>query len=542
MSRRILIAVAATAAVSAPIAAWAQGGDPGSAAGHGDVRIVRDHYGVPHVYADTVFGLFFGYGRSIAEDRLFQIEMARRSTQGLVAEVLGPAYADYDAGVRKAFLPASIRRQLARLSADDLAIFEGYAAGVNAWIDEVEANPGELLPRQFIDYDFGPARWTGYDVAMVFVGTMANRYGDFNTELENAGILSALRDRHDSTTASRIFDALLPRWQPKAPTTIPKGEWMTAAAGMSETPAAAVHADAPAGAVVPRRHSGFSNCIALSRGKADGAASILVNGPQFGWFVPAYVYSIGLHGAGFDMVGNTPFGYPVLLFGHNSRIAWGSTWGAGDVVDVYAERLKPDDSGQYWYDGAWRRLRPAYRDHRVRGGRRSKLPCGDRCMARSWTRIRRPVSPMRGTEPGTASSCRHFWRGCIPAGHQDFRGWLARAADSTQSINWYYADVDGNVGYAYTGYYPDRAAGHDNRLPATGDGLHGLAWSQAVRHEPPCAQAAIWLYCELEQQAGRRRAQPRRLLAVVVRCGSHRLPAPGRGCARKDSRRTSCGA
>jgi penicillin amidase len=74
------------------------------------LRIVRDDYGVAHIYADDIFGLYYGYGYAVAQDRLFQMEMTRRSTQGTVAEVLGSEYLDYDKGTRRLFDPSSIKR------------------------------------------------------------------------------------------------------------------------------------------------------------------------------------------------------------------------------------------------------------------------------------------------------------------------------------------------------------------------------------------------------------------------------------------------
>jgi len=149
------------------------------------VRIVRDDYGVPHVYADSVYGLYYGYGYSIAQDRLFQMEMARRSTQGTVAEVFGPDYLDYDKTARMLFDPASIQRQLDTLQQKDRDVFDGYSSGINAWLSEIRQSPMELTPKQFVDLGFGPADWTAYDVAMIFIGTMNNRYGDYNTELDD---------------------------------------------------------------------------------------------------------------------------------------------------------------------------------------------------------------------------------------------------------------------------------------------------------------------------------------------------------------------
>jgi penicillin amidase len=52
-------------------------------------------------------------------------------------------------------------------------------------------------------------------------------------------------------------------------------------------------------------------------------------------------------------VGNSPFGYPAILFGHNKHIAWGSTAGLGALVDIYEEQLNPSNPYQYLYNGQY---------------------------------------------------------------------------------------------------------------------------------------------------------------------------------------------
>ena len=131
---------------------------------------------MPHVYAATVHGIFYGYGYAVAQDRLFQMEMARRATQGKTAEVLGPSMVAFDKSIRGNFSPERIQRQLAAMSPEDRQILDGYAAGMNAWIARVRAEPGRLMPKEFNDLEFQPSDWTSYDVAMVYVGTMANRF------------------------------------------------------------------------------------------------------------------------------------------------------------------------------------------------------------------------------------------------------------------------------------------------------------------------------------------------------------------------------
>ena len=435
-----------------------------------EVRIVRDDYGVPHVYADSVYGLYYGYGYAIAQDRLFQMEMARRSTQGTVAAVLGGEFIDYDQSTRALFDPARIRRQIDELDPRDRDVFLGYAAGVNAWLAEIRKAPSERLPKQFTDFDFEPGDWTDYDVVMVFVGTMNNRYGDFNTELENSRIYQELVNLHGHSAGLALFDQLNPRFTDSAPTSIPREDWSRAAFdSLATTPALNLPASAaPSGNATAV--SGFSNCYVIGGARTEHGESILVNGPQFGWFTPSYVYSIGLHGAGVNVVGNTPFGYPMIMFGHNESIAWGSTWGASDIVDLYREELHPSDRERYRYQGEYRRFEKRTELVEVRGGEPIELE-----LLRS---VHGPVVSI-DPEGGFAYAKKRSWDGqeldtllawLYATWARDFEGWKAQAERSAINVNMYFADSEGNIGYFHGGWFPRRVAGHDNRFPAAGDG------------------------------------------------------------------------
>ncbi|WP_088158754.1 penicillin G acylase [Achromobacter xylosoxidans] len=476
-------------------------------AASGQVTIRRDGYGMPHVYANTVYGIFYGYGYAVAQDRLFQMEMARRSTQGRVAEVLGQPMVAFDKSIRGNFSPERIQRQLAALPASERQILDGYAAGMNAWIARVRAEPGSLMPKEFNDLRFQPADWTAYDVAMVFVGTMANRFSDANSEIDNLALLTALKDRHGDERAMQIFNQL--RWMTdsRAPTTVPEEEGVYRPDG-ARPPAKLSYAlprydgtppmlervardpqtrgvldEAPA--AVPARLlaqfaesgqpgiAGFpttSNMWIVGRDHAKDARSILLNGPQFGWWNPAYTYGIGLHGAGFDVVGNTPFAYPSILFGHNAHVTWGSTAGFGDDVDIYAEKLDPNDRTRYFHDGVWKTLekrselievkngQPVVMDvYRTVHGIVTKFDDKQHvayAKARAW----------EGFELQSLMAWTH------KAQSRNWDQWKQQAARHALTINWYYADDKGNIGYAHTGFYPKRRPGHDPRLPVPGTG------------------------------------------------------------------------
>ena len=440
----------------------------------GQVVIKRDGYGVSHVYAESVYGIFYGYGYSIARDRLFQIDMVRYTGQGRVAEVLGSEHVDFDKKIRANYQPGSIREQLADLPSDDRDVFEGYAAGINAWLDEIQKDPG-LLPKQYNDFNFNPEPWDAFDVAMLFVGSMLNRFGDFNTEPANLKILMALKEKHSPEKAMAIFDQLIPRVVEGAPTTIPAEDWpkkQSSALDFKNHDWQVASLSLPDWAEpkeIYKEHA-FSNVVILGKDKAEGADAILMNGPQFGNYVPGYVYSIGLHGAGFDLVGNTPYGYPVILFGYNRDITWGSTWGAGDIIDIYQLNLNPENPLQYKYKGDWKTMDKRAEIILVKG----EDPVSTDIF---WT-VYGGVIHM-DHEKNMALSKRRSWEGfeletllgwMNTTRAKNWEEWIGQASRSALNINMYYADKGGNIGYAFTGKYPDRKEGHDNRLPVPGDG------------------------------------------------------------------------
>ncbi len=454
------------------------------------IRIVRDTYGVPHIYADSIYALFYGYGYSIAQDRLFQMEMARRSTQGNVAEVFGSKYIAFDKTTRQLFDPASIRKQLKALGKKDRELFDGYAAGLNAWLVQIRRHPEKLTPKQFIDQDFTFSDWTGYDVAMIFIGTMNNRYGDFNTELENAFIYNALVSKHGNKDGRKLFDLLIPRYTANAPTTIPKHDWsnktsdpLAITADIFSTKISSISSTQ----LVPKSPTttGMSNAYVIGKNKVVGANSILVNGPQFGWYNPAYTYSFGMHGAGVDVVGNTPFGYPMIMFGHNQTIAWGSTWGASDIVDIFVEKLNPDNSEQYFYKGKYVDLKHRVELIKVRNGNDVKFDV--------YRSVHGPIvytDPNKGAvyakhrswEGGELESLLAWYKATLA---KDYDEWKIQAEKSSMNVNMYFADVEGNIGYFHGGKMPKRQTGHDNRLPVIGDGSMDWQGRQSINTANP---------------------------------------------------------
>ncbi len=437
------------------------------------VTITRDTFGTPHIYAKNDYDLFYGYGYVLAEDRLYQLEMLKRSTQGKVAEVLGEKYADFDKNQRSLFWPADIRDQISHLDGPMQDLFKGYAAGINKRISIVQSNPDTLLPFEFTANAIQLEPWTDYDVVMMFVGSMLLRFGDFNTELENQSFLSDLIAAHGEKAAWNIFNAVIPIDSALAPTTIPVGDELLTAS--TQLPSqyqdlrAEVASDLASYDPQKRGHA-FSNALVLGPQYLKGAKSVLINGPQFGWFAPAYTYSVGFHSPNWDAVGNAPLGYPLPMFGYNKHITWGSTWGVMDNVDIFRETLNPDQPMQYKHKGEWKTLRS--RDETI------KVKDSEDIHFTAFYSVHGPIVHIDqykkyayAKQRGWAGRELETLIGWIEATRaKDHDEWLKAVNKSGLNVNWYFADQKGNIGYGSMGAYPIRAKGHDNRLPVSGDG------------------------------------------------------------------------
>jgi penicillin G amidase len=445
------------------------------------ITIKRDSFGTPHVYAKDSYGLFYGYGYAVATDRLFQMEMSKRTGLGTVAEVLGPDYVQYDIATHSRFNPENIRQQIARLSPEDRAIFEGYAAGFNKRVKEVLANPA-LMPKEFVDYGFKPSSWETEDIAMVWVGLILNRFFSASSEVSNLDLLTQLQKEKGQAEGLKVYQQL--RWldDPKAPTIIQS----------EQAPQFSVRQQTISKKVLPISNQAAEKYLAQARialGKSviDGVPTasnawvvkgdktiegqtVLYNGPQQGWYTPAITYAIGLHGAGYDLTGITPVGLPAILFGTNGKIAWGSTVGSLDTNDVYQLTLNPSNSKEYLYKGAYIPFEHKQVKIKVKNQADHILDVykSKQGFVSTWDEKNHTAYAQKRSWEGVEIETLLGWANAAKATNWD--EFLAQAKRVAASITWFYADTKNNIGVAALGRLPIRPENQHIQLPARGDG------------------------------------------------------------------------
>lgn len=344
----------------------------------GYIFIIRDNYGVPHVFSPTKEGLAYGAGYAMAQDRLWQADVFRRAAFGRLAEI-GLATVEQDYATRALgysweelgdmFENWSPIKPQARLKQMALA----FVDGINRYITEATSalNKGDpsLMPIEYLAYGLTPEPWAIED-SMSIISMMAWRFGGTGgNELQYATALQALQALHGTELGWQIFNDHFPQNDPGAEVTIPSDEDAFAvgpSVGYENNPDLPINfanvyrqyeetqtaqAQLLESLGLPTKFG--SNAWLISPKLSETGNSLQVGGPQMGHSIPQIVLEIGLHGAGINAVGMMMPMFPTILIGVSELGAWTSTTGVSDVMDTYIEVLNAEDQHQYLHNGEW---------------------------------------------------------------------------------------------------------------------------------------------------------------------------------------------
>ncbi|MEM3891133.1 MAG: penicillin acylase family protein [Nitrososphaerales archaeon] len=457
---------------------------------HTIVTIVRDQYGVPHIYSDTAAGLFYGFGYATAEDRLFQLDINRRTVQGRVSELLGSKYLAFDNITRRdTYTKEELAKMIALLDEEHQSMLRAYAMGINSYIREALSDPVTKMPGEYLRLGVIPEpNWSAEDVLSIMLGFIGQSFMDrffYGVELSNAALYKWLIDRYGDEVGKGMFNDLVWLDDPTSPTTISSSSHLTSYTSSTQEKSFSVsdsikHVLNVGKAERDEAESVFrslglpssmgSNMWVAGKDKSATGEAMLHGGPQFWWHFPGFLHEVGLHGAGFDAVGAQPVGFPLIMFGHNGYIAWSNTYGVGDLVDVYIEKLNPANPCQYWFNGKWVDMEVRVDILQAKDSSPVKVTY--------YRTVHGPVFAVDLKEGVAYSRRRAFWGVDV----FDWSAWLevSRAKsvqdaiktlrNSSYSVNWFFADREGNIGYVHTGRDPIRARGIDPRFPTPGTG------------------------------------------------------------------------
>jgi penicillin amidase len=424
------------------------------------VEVLRDRWGVAHIYAQNQHDLFFAQGVVAAQDRLFQMELWKRAGQGRLAELLGPSALQRDINARLLRYRGDMKSEFESYSPDTKAILTAFTDGINAYIASLTVKGGPGLPIEFQIAEFRPDAWRPEDC----LNRMAafSMTGNAFSELEHAKAVAAFGPEKASALFS--FDpAVMLDPAPGLNFTGLAPELLKNLIGSDQRIA------------FPAHSTQGSNNWTIAGSLTSTGKPILANDPHRVIGLPSLRYMVHLVAPGWDVIGAGEPGLPGVALGHNEHIAWGFTIFGIDQQDLYLEQLNPTDPMEYKTETGWQRMKVVHEQFLVKGAGPSEVSLtfsrhgpvlwhdSTRALALHWV----------GSEPGTAGYLASL---AVDRAENWEQFEAAVARWKVPSENLVYADSAGNIGEHSAGLAPIRK--WTGLLPAPGAG--GYEWTGFV--------------------------------------------------------------
>jgi penicillin G amidase len=413
------------------------------------VEVIRDTWGVAHIYAQTQDDLFFAQGFVAAQDRLWQMEIWRRTGEGKLAEILGPSALERDKFARLMRYRGDMEAEWKSYAPDAKPIIESFVRGVNAFIDTSR----DRLPIEFQLSGIRPEPWTPEVCLARMAGYVMTR--NASSEVLRSQLVRLLgTGKTEELVETDPFKKL----------EVPEGLDLNGIDGRILAGASA------AGGAISFGSEGSNNWV-VSGALTKTGRPILANDPHRPITLPSLRYLVHLVGPGWNVIGAGEPTLPGVAAGHNERIGFGFTIVGIDQQDLYVEETNPSDPTQYRYKGKWEKMQieremivvkgkptPVEAEVELRFTRHGPVIYEDaklhRAYALRWV----------GSEPGSAGYLASLsldraknW--------QEFLKALERWKVPSENI--VYADVDGNIGWQAAGSAPIRR-GWSGLLPVPG--------------------------------------------------------------------------
>ncbi len=435
---------------------------------HAPVEVIRDRWGVPHIYGQSVQDVLFAQGFVHAQDRLWQMEFQRRLVAGRLAEVLGAAALPVDRWMRILTMRRVAEREVALLRPEVRDEIDAYVAGVNALLSLGR------LPVEFTLLRHRPEPWTAADTlswAKMMAWTLSVNW---ETELLRGRLIACLGPER----VAELEPGYFARYPTIAQTSDLTGFGNLSGLAFERATAARTFAG-------PAAQEGLgSNSWVIAGSRTATGRPLLANDMHLLMGIPSVWYENHLvsraAGDDIEVTGVTFPGIPYVVAGHNAHVSWGFTNGFADVQDLYMEHLRRTDGGrvQYEYQGEWLDAEMLQEEIRIKGGQRvvqevvitrhgpvinALAPdlAGDGSaglteggpLALQWTSLQPATAAHALCAMSRARTCLEF--------REALREWAGPVQNTV------YADVDGNIGYSLPGNIPIRARG-DGRVPVPG--------------------------------------------------------------------------
>lgn len=477
----------------------------------GDVTVMRDASGIPHLYGDSLTDLARAQGYVHAQERFFEMDLRRHVTAGRLSELVGSAGLDTDKVIRTMGWRRVAEAELPTLDPQTRQVLQAYADGVNTYLRG--RAPSEIaveyavLGLQLPDIDV--EEWTPLD-SLAWLKAMAwDLRGNYDDELARARLsgrlspaqISQLYPPYDAEAHPPILSS--DEWSPTTDAGVTRSSVPSALTTGAASAVPAASAATPAAPGDPRLTSSGADAayatvqraldaVPALLGKGDGLGSnswvvsgertttgkpLLANDPHLGVGQPGIWIQNSLHcrtvsaACPLDVSGFSFAGVPGVIIGHNGQIAWGFTNLGPDVTDFYLERIVGDT---YLRDGTWEDVTSREETIRIRGGADQRITVRSTVHGPVMSDVIEPIGDAGARAPtqqeGDESETYAVslaWTALTPSRTADAILGLNLATDfdgfreaarlfAVPAQNLVYADRAGHIGYQAPGQVPIR--------------------------------------------------------------------------------------
>jgi len=474
------------------------------------VEIIKDRWGISHIYAQNEKDLFFAQGFNVARDRLFQLEIWRRQATGTMAEIQGSKALKRDMGTRLLKARVDMKQEMNHYHPRGEEIIPAFVRGINAYIDIANKNPG-LLPVEFCLLGLKPGHWTPEVVVSRHNGLFRNARYEISfaqsVNILGAQKLKNLLDLHPGNPSLKpdegidlglipdnileLYNASRARVRFGLEDIIDQSHKINQSqspplgltrflAGNGEHDAFNVYQKVLRSLFVPpslaaqlhhEMNLGSNNWVV--RGKLTSSGyPLMANDPHRGQQIPSLRYWVHLVAPGWNVIGGGEPALPGVSIGHNEHGAWGLTIFSVDQEDLYIYETNPTSPDQYRYQGNWEKMTVIREIIRIKGEssvtvdlkftRHGPVLYEDKyhhkayALRAAWLEI--------GSAPYLASLRMDQARNW-----EEFRD--ACSFSRTPSENMVWADIENNIGWQAVGITPLRK-NWNGLLPVPGNGRY----------------------------------------------------------------------
>lgn len=440
------------------------------------VTVRRDERGIPFIEAANEADLYFAQGYVVASDRLWQMDLARRTARGELSEIFGNLALEQDKIHRTYGFAQIAEAEVTATPPLERALLEAYASGVNAFIDSRDA---KSLPTEFQILQYRPRHWMPADSILIIKLFFEVLTDPWQTDIMRAALNALPPAKRDAllveTSPLDVLVVGTDRAKKSSATPQPSDTSISAISTealrtLSEMSAVRAQALERLGLTDLDRMA--SNNWVVSGKRTASGKPLLANDPHLPSSAPSIWYMMHLSAPGMRVAGVTAAGLPGIVIGHNASIAWGYTNVGPDVADIYIEKFDKENPRRYMTPSGWREAEVRREEIKVRKSFTSVetdvVPLdvtitrhgpivfeknGVRYALR-WTALDPKIRNMSGF---SALNRARNWK--------EFRDALSGYTAPMQNI--VYADVDGHIGYYAAGRVPIRRSG-DGSTPYDG--------------------------------------------------------------------------